>query len=443
MARGLHQLTAKEVAATKPGGILNDGGGLFLKTSANGDSRKWVLRFKLPGQNQREMGLGTFGAGGVSLALARQKAAAAREKIALGIDPISDAQRRLAEEQARRAAETNAATFGDYATRVFLPYRTARLTNAKHRWQWVRGFELHAAVLWPRKLNTITREDVLAVLRPIWDKHHVTAQRIRGRLENLFDHAIQNGAYHGDNPARWSLFNATLSTPRKMEGKGHQPAMPRAAMPGFIQTLRKAQETSVGALALEFAILTASRSGEVRLARWAEIDMSAKLWRVPASRMKMRRPHAVPLTSRMVEILEAARGLHLTPLAPDSLIFPGAKAGKPLSDMTLLSALKRATKLRATVHGFRSTFRDWAGNQTEHPRELIEEALAHALPAVEAAYRREQAVERRRVVMQDWQDFLDGAAPTAKGGAPAPDGSGQEASPADEGNVVQFRAAGG
>jgi integrase len=283
-------------------------------------------------------------------------------------------------------------------------------------------------VLWQRKLSTITREDVLAVLRPIWDKHHVTAQRIRGRLENLFDHAIQDGVYRGDNPARWSLFNATLSAPRKMEGKGHQPALPRAEMPGFIRALRRAQETSVGALALEFAILTASRSGEVRLARWAEIDKSANLWRVPAPRMKMKRPHAVPLTSRMVEILETARNLHLDPLTPDSLIFPGAKAGKPLSDMTLLSTLKRTTNLRATVHGFRSTFRDWAGNQIEHPRELIEEALAHALPAVEAAYRREQAVERRRAIMQDWQDFLDGTAPMAEGGAPALLGSRQEAS---------------
>lgn len=269
----------------------------------------------------------------------------------------------------------------------------------------------------------------------------MTAQRIRGRLENLFDHAIQNGVYHGDNPARWSLFNATLSAPRKMEGKGYQPALPRAELPGFIQSLRKAQETSVGALALEFTILTASRSGEVRLARREEIDPHAKLWRVPAQRMKMKRPHVVPLTPRMVEILETARTLHLDLPASNCLIFPGAKAGKALSDMTLLSALKRTTKLRATVHGFRSTFRDWAGNQTEHPRELIEEGLAHALPAVEAAYRREQAVERRRVLMQDWQDFLDGREPAAKGGAPAPQTDVQETPAAEAGNVIPFRAA--
>lgn len=163
---GLHLLTAKEVAAAKPGSVLNDGGGLFLKTSAGGESRKWVLRYKLPGQKQREMGLGTFGTGGVSLALARQKAAAAREQLAVGTDPIADAKQRLAEEQTRRVSEASAATFGDYVTRVFLPYRTARLTNVKHRWQWERGFELHCGVLWSRKLKSITREDILSVLRP-------------------------------------------------------------------------------------------------------------------------------------------------------------------------------------------------------------------------------------------------------------------------------------
>lgn len=423
MARGLHLLTTRQVAAAKPGTALNDGGGLHLRVSAGGTGR-WVYRFKLPAQKQREMGLGTFGAGGVTLALAREKAAAARELAVRGTDPIREGEQRAEEaEAAKKASGAQALNFGAYAE-TFLSAKLPQFSNPKHCYQWRASFEIHAAALRDKKLADISRLDILDVLRPIWDTKHVTAARVRGRLENLFDHAIQNEAYPHDNPARWALFSATLSAPRKLEGKGHQPAMPRTEIAGFVKALRGRQGTSMGALALEFVILAACRSGEARLARWREFDLDRQTWCVSAARMKMRREHIVPLTPRMVEILEAARRLHLNGATGDKLVFPGQKKGEPLSDMTLRMVMRRMKVGQYTVHGFRSGFRDWAGNDTEFPRELAEEALAHALGGVERAYRREQAVERRRVMMGAWEDFVNGK-------APAP----------DNGNVLPFRAA--
>jgi len=254
---------------------------------------------------------------------------------------------------------------------------------------------------------------VLKVLQPIWDEQHETAKRVRGRLEALFDHAIQMGEYNHDNPAAWKLFNATLSEPRKLT-EGHLPAMPWRDVPAFTAQLR--ERSAPSALALEFLILTAARSGEVREATWSEIDWALGLWIVPAGRQKTRRDtkrrdHIVPLTERTLTILEAARALHEHPPARDDFIFPGMKAGRPLSDMTLRALMRRMDAQAYVVHGFRSSFRDWAGSATDFPRELAEEALAHALGDVESAYRREQSVERRRKMMSAWEAFLSGAAP--------------------------------
>lgn len=320
-------------------------------------------------------------------------------------DPIAEAEKQ-AEVAQREASKVSAAqtTFADYVE-IFLPWKTAGFSNPKHIAQWGMSLRDYAAPLGPKPLPEITRHDILDVLKPIWDKKHVSATRLRGRLENLFDHAIQNGAYHGDNPARWELFNATLSPPRKLTGS-HRSAMPRDELPAFISALRARK--SIGALALEFLILTAARSGEVRLARWDEIDRERELWAIPAERMKMRRPHMVPLCPRALDILAEVEGLRLTEATADSYVFEGTKAGRPLSDMTIRAVLRRMNLGQYVPHGFRSTFKDWAASDTEFPRELTEEALAHALGSVERAYRREQAVDRRRTLMLAWQAFVDG-----------------------------------
>jgi len=243
-------------------------------------------------------------------------------------------------------------------------------------------------------------------------------------LEQLFDHAAQNDAFSGENPARWKLLNASLSKPRKLT-EGHQPAMPWRQVPDFMAQLR--ERDGAGALALEFLILSAARSGEVREATWAEIDLEGGTWTIPAGRMKTRRDskrrdHVVPLSGRMVEILEAARSLAVldNPAGgaprPDQHVFPGAKSGRPLSDMTLRAVMRRIGVEDYVPHGFRSAFRDWAGSHHDVPRELAEEALAHVLGDVESAYRREQSVERRRVVMEAWAAHCSGASPVEGSG---------------------------
>lgn len=430
MARGLHQLTAKQVENAAPGTAINDGGGLSLRCGANGNKR-WVYRFKMKGQPQREMGLGAFP--GTTLAQARKKATEARDLVARELDPIEVAHETVAQARTAAEAEANAVSFGTYADK-FVEWKiiAGRFTNPKHVYQWRHTFTGHAASLRDIPLADVTREDILAVLNqdvlvkdgetgrkvplPMWDAQHVTAVRVRGRLENLFDHAIQNNSYHRDNPARWEQFNATLSPPRKLT-RGHQPAMPARDVPAFMTALRERE--GFGPLALEFLILTATRSGEVRLARWAEVDLEVQTWTIPADRMKTRRDkgrrdHVVPLTDEMVGVLERAQDMYLNRPDADALLFPGAKPGRPLSDMTLRAVMLRMDQCEYVPHGFRSVFSDWARNETEFPRELAEEALAHQLPEVERAYRRGQAVERRRLLMQAWGDFVCGNKPSGE-----------------------------
>lgn len=399
MTTGQNLLTAIQLKKSQPGATLRDGGGLFFRSTGEGMG-KWVYRFKLKDRSQREQGLGSFPA--VTLATARTKAERSRQLAALGIDPI---QRGLEDAAAAKAvveAANRAVEFGSYLTTTFLPHRTRRLTNAKHIWQWKRMFEIHAATLWTRKLASITREDILTILKPIWETQHVSATRFRGRLQDLFDYAIESGDYVETNPALIALFQKSLSKPRRMEGKGPQAAMPYVDIPAFLTDLRKQQDASLGALALELTVLCASRSGEVRLAVWSEFDVGKKLWRIPASRMKAKKEHSVPLSDRALEILNAARARLGDDPAPGGLVFPGQKPSKPLSDATLRAVMKRIKLDHFTVHGFRSGFRDWCGNETNFPRELAEESLAHSLGSVEAAYRRGQAIERRRVMMDAW-----------------------------------------
>lgn len=381
------KMTAAYVRSDLKPGRHSDGEGLYLSVNKTGQ-KSWVLFWKRAGR-VREMGLGSAtGAGKVgalTLADARQAAQAARRLIASGIDPIAE----------RRKG--SAKTFGEVADALIADMAPS-FRNEKHLAQWKMTLAEYAAPLRSKGVDTISTEDVLAVLKPIWQAKPETASRLRGRIEKVLDTAKARGMREGENPARWKgHLDAILPKAKKLT-RGHHAALPYAEAPAFLERLRTMD--GVSAVALEFTILTAARSGETRGATWAEVDLDAATWTVPAGRMKAGREHAVPLSARAVEIL---RRLHED--RTGDLIFPG-RVGTALSDMSLAAVLKRM-KVGATVHGFRSAFRDWCGNETSFPRELAEEALAQAVgDAVERAYRRSAALEKRRKLMDAWAAYL-------------------------------------
>lgn len=435
MSKSLHRLTVKQIEAAAPGSALADGGGLLYRATAKG-AGKWSFKFVSPDDNfraaqvakasksfQRAMGLGAFPA--VTLAQAREKAKAARDLLAKGVDPIEDERAREEATRQRaaeitRAASEQAMTFGRYADQHFLPFALIGFSNPAHIQQWQASFAVHAKSLRDMPLASITREDVLAVLQPIWTAKTVTATRTRQRIERLFAHAIQNGHYRGDNPATWRQFDATLPPPR-VEPR-HHPAVPLDQIAAFVAAIRTKQADSIAALMLEWITLAACRTGEARFAVWGEIDLERRVWSIPAARMKMRRDHVVPITERMVEILAEAKRRHPAADAPQTtdLIFI-SDTGKPLSEMAALMLMRRMKAYATyTAHGLRSTFKDWASEQTEFPRELIEEQLAHQLGAVERAYKRGSTHERRRVLMEAWAAVCAGETPAEGAGNVVP-----------------------
>jgi integrase len=408
MTKGKDLLTAVAVKGARPGAALRDGGGLFYRCSSDGTGR-WVFRYKLTGQKQREQGLGAYPA--VSLALARRKAALSRELVALGTDPIHQQELDTAAGPAAATAKANAWTLGRYADEVFLPALLCGFRNPAHIQQWQATFRTHFAALRDKPLSDVTKRDVLDVLKPLWAATYVTASRSRERLERLFSHAAQNHAFDGENPALWRHFDHTLIKPRTMT-KGHHASIPHAQIAGFIAALRAKQPGSVAALMLEFIALAACRTGEARFGVWGEIDPVRGIWAIPAARMKMRRAHIVPLTPRMIDILGTVKALRDTAPAPTDYIFPGPKADKPLSEMAGLMLMRRMEAFSDyTAHGLRASFKGWAMTETDFARELIEEQLAHQMGAVEAAYYRTSAIERRRTVMLAWEAYLDGRGP--------------------------------
>ena len=273
--------------------------------------------------------------------------------------------------------------------------------NDKHTAQWASTLRTDAASLADKGLDEITTEDVLAVLKPIWLTKNETASRVRGRIERVLDAAKARGLRTGENPARWRGHLANLLPKRQKLQRGHHAAMPYRDVPGFLNLLRVSD--GVSARALEFLILSASRSGEVLGAQWPEIDRDGKVWTVPGGRMKAGREHRVPLTNRMLKILDEMELIRSGPF-----IFPGQKRGRPLSGMAMEMLLRRMKIENATVHGFRSAFRDWAAEETSFPREVAEAALAHIVgDATERAYRRGDALEKRRMLMDAWADFVD------------------------------------
>jgi integrase len=350
MGRPLHKLNARAVATLKKPGRHGDGGGLYLSISKDG-RRRWVFLFNNGGR-LREMGLGSPQE--VSLGEAREKAAAARKLRSEGLDPLNE----------RRNSKPAVPTFGQLAERFVLDMEP-QFRNAKHIAQWRMTLRRYAASLALKAVNTITTEDVLCVLRPIWLEKNETASRLRGRIERVLDAAKAQGYRSGENPARWRGHLDHLLPRRQRLQRGHHAAMPFSAVPEFVNQLQGRQ--AVAARALEFLILTAARTGEVLGANWQEISLDERLWTVPAQRMKAASEHRVPLSDRAVAILKEMAHLE----SATGYVFPSTGRSRPLSSMAMDMLLRRM-KLDVTVHGFRSSFRDWCGEVSTFPREIAE-----------------------------------------------------------------------
>ena len=396
---------------------LGDGGGLYLQVSSGG-SKSWLFRFMLEGRS-REMGLGSFEF--VGLAEARQLASDARRLLADGADPI-DA--RVAAEKAAKIAKASAQenTFRAVAER-YVSAHEGSWRNPKHRAQWRSTLETYAyPVLGETPVRDIVTDDVLRVLRPIWTKKLETASRLRGRIEVILDAAVAEGVRSGDNAARWrGHLSMLLPDYGRVAKVRHHPALPWNQVGKFLAELRGRVGTS--ARALEFAILTAARTGEVRGAQWSEFDLEAAVWTLPKERMKASREHRVPLSAPALALLKACDPPQ-DGQDRSGYVFLGERAKKPLSEMAMEMMLRRMNEAAEgealpwrdangepiVPHGFRSTFRDWCSEATEYPRDLAEAALAHALhDKTEAAYRRGDALEKRRKMMEDWGTFCNGS----------------------------------
>jgi integrase len=377
------KLTARKVETAKPG-KYGDGGGLQLSVASTG-AKKWVLRFLWQGR-AREMGLGSYPK--VGLAEARERAMGGRRLARSGVDPIAE-----------RKQDRRVPTFGELADEVVIE-QSKGFRNEKHKAQWAMTLREYAAPLRSMSIDAITTEDILAVLKPVWSTKAETASRVRGRIERVINAAKAKGLRSGENPAAWRGHLENLLPKQSKLSRGHHAAMPYAEVPGFITELRNRE--AVAALGLEFAILTAARSGEVLGAQWSEIDLGARVWTIPAKRMKAGREHRVPLSEPARAIVEKVGGARMS-----DFIFPGQRPGRPLSVMALEMVLRRMGE-HVTVHGFRSSFRDWAGNETHFPRELAEHALAHVLgDKAEQAYRRSDALEKRRPLMEAWAAYCE------------------------------------
>lgn len=386
-------LSAAQVAKLADPGLYAVGGvaGLQLRIDPAG-SRHWILRVKI-GKKRRDVGLGGFPT--VSLAQARERAREAREQVWRGVDPVEE---RKAARAALLAAQ-DVPTFAECARR-FLANKRAEFRNAKHAAQWAATLETYAGpIIGNMPVDQVELRHIESILSPIWTTKTETAKRLRGRIEATLDWATVTGHRKGDNPARWKgNLDAVFASPNKVAKKQHFAAMPYTDVPAFLVELR--QREGIAAQALEFTILTAVRSGETRGATWKEIDMDAGIWTIPGNRMKAGKEHRVPLTDAALAILRALPRLDDS---PDSPVFFAPRGGA-LSDMTLTAVLRRMGK-DVTTHGFRSAFRDWAADQTAFPREVAEQALAHTLQGVEAAYRRSDLFEKRRKLMGAWASY--------------------------------------
>ena len=396
MPRKAAELSPLSISRLKDPGLWAVGGvsGLYLHVNARG-ARSWILRVVV-GDKRRDMGLGGYP--DIGVADARQKAREARLKIEQGIDPILLRKQAKSELMALQATDK---TF-EQAAGEYIKIHADSWSNDKHRKQWESTLAAYAfPVVGKLSLRDIRQEHILKILEPIWTTKTETATRVRGRMESILDWAKVKGLRSGENPAAWKgHLDHMLPAPTRLKKVEHLTAVPVREMPGFMVKLRQA--AGIAAQALEFLILTAARSGEVRGITWQEVSLEDALWIVPAERMKMKREHRVPLSDRAVSILKSQPRIDENPL-----VFP-APRGSQMSDATMSAVLKRMG-IDATVHGFRSSFRDWCGDYTNYPRDLAEQCLAHgADDPVEAAYRRGDALERRREIMNEWSKFVAG-----------------------------------
>ena len=396
MARKAKELSALEVGRlVKPGNHAVGGvAGLYLYVNDTG-ARSWVLR-KMVGDKRRHMGLGGFP--DVPLAQAKEKARKAHDAIANGIDPIVQ---RKAASSLLRAQQATEKTF-EQAAQGYLAAHGGTWKNPKHRAQWANTLTTYAYPFMGKLLvRDVAQDHVLAALEPIWKTKNETASRLRGRIESVLDWATVRKYRTGENPARWKgHLDMLLPAPGKIQKVVHHRALAIDEMPSFMAKLQKREGTA--ARLLEFTILCASRSGEARGCAWSEIDMQAGIWTIPAVRMKAGNEHRIPLTEPLIRILNT-QPHH----AGNDLVFPAPRGGQ-LSDMAMTAVMRRM-EVNAVPHGFRSTFRDWARERTNFPRELAEQSLAHTLDnKVEAAYRRGDALEKRREMMTAWADFCNG-----------------------------------
>lgn len=389
-ALAVKNLTAKGFYAV--GGVA----GLHLQINDNG-AKSWILRATV-GRKRRDIGLGGFP--DVPLAEARDKARQTRQLIEQGIDPVQAKKDAKSQLKAAQAAEI---TF-EQSAKEYMASKGAEWKNAKHSQQWTNTLKTYAyPVIGKLQVKDVGLSHVVKILEPIWYEKTETAKRLRGRIESVLDWAAVRGYRSGDNPARWKGYLDTiLPSPNKIAKKDHHKALPVNEVGNFMNELVK--RNGISARALEFLVLTAARSGEVRGATWDEIDIENAIWTIPATRMKAGKEHRVPLSGRAVEILKG-----LPRFEGVSFCFPAPKGGQ-LSDMALTAVLRRMKKA-VTAHGFRSTFRDWAAESTNYPREIAEQALAHSIGKIEAAYRRTDMLEKRRRMMQEWAGFCETVKP--------------------------------
>jgi integrase len=393
-------------------GLYCDGAGLYLNVGPSG-AASWIYRFMLDG-NAREMGLGPLHT--IGLAEARERALAARKLRLDGIDPLDARKAEKARKLADAAASAAALVTFKKAAEDYIRDNKAAWRNEKHAWQWSATMEAHAyPVIGDVAVSDVNTGHVTKILLPIWSTKAETAARVRGRIETVLDYAKVHGWRTGENPARWKghLDNA-LPARAKVSKVEHHAALAWGKMGAFMAGLET--QDGVAALALRFTILTAARTGEAIGARWSEIDTKAAVWTVPAERMKAGQEHRVPLSDAALAVLREAAKLRRDE-SLDGPVFPGGKDGKGtagLSNMAMLAVLRRMERDDLTVHGFRSSFRDWASENTRHEHAVVEKALAHTIESkVEAAYRRGDLFEKRQRLMNDWAVFCGRVVPVA------------------------------
>jgi integrase len=393
MSRIKNKLTARTVETKKVPGYYSDGGNLYLRVSRN-LTKTWAFYYKKDGK-RTEMGLGSVS--NLSLEQARERASELRKQLATGIDPLSAKQQQEAERKAERA---NIMTFQQCAEAYITAHR-AGWKNPKHIQQWQNTLAQYAFPIFGElDVKAIDTSLITKCLEPIWLTKNETAGRVRGRIESILDWATARKYRTGENPARWrGHLDKLLAKPSKVQKNEHHSALPYTEIHGFMNQLH--QQEGIAAKCLEFTILTAARTGESIGATWDEIDLATKIWTIPAGRMKASREHRVPLSLPALGILK-----EMAAVRQNNYVFPGTKKG--LSNMAMLAVLKRMDRSAITVHGFRSSFRDWAAESTAYPGEVVEMALAHAIKNLtEAAYRRGDLLEKRSRLMEEWARFCN------------------------------------